>query len=395
VNISVLKDPRAINRLQFSLREMPHATIETNRTCNVRCSRCYNLEHESIKSISEIRHEIEQVSGMRNLQTITILGGEPTLHPNLAEVVSYIKKKGLLCQILTNVLIFLGEGGDQYLDLLIKSGVDRITLHVDLGQRHVRGDIEKTRRSLFSMMERSRIHFSLSITIQGEECGAIPAIVRSAAKYRYFDGVLAVLGRDPLDVEHGGPRLENEYASIAGGLSIEPTSYIPSNLSNQDVRWLIYYYYINARTGKAVAMPVVVDRWYRVLYRLASSRHLFILTLYPAWTTLAFFASVLADIVTGNFRRTGNFLRCARDSELMRLIRLHYIAIQVPPELDEPSNMLIVCHHCPDATIRNGTLMPVCLADFISPLAGQAAGTAIGADKIEKVVEHLADESLP
>jgi hypothetical protein len=391
MNIPVLKDPRAINRVQFPLREMPHATIETNRTCNVRCSRCYNLEHESIKSISEIRREIEQVAGLRNLQTITILGGEPTLHPNLAEVVSHIKKKGLLCQILTNGLIFLGEGGDQYLELLIKSGVDRITLHADLGQRHVRGDIEKTRRSLFSMMERNGIHFSLSITIQDEECGAIPAIVRSAATYRYFDGVLAVLGRDPLDVQHSGPRLEDEYASISSGLGIQPTSYIPSNLSSQDIRWLIYYYYINARTGKAVAMPVVFDRLYRVLYRLASGRHLFILTLYPAWTTLAFLASVLAAIVTGDFRRTGKYLRCARDSKFMRSIRLHYIAIQVPPELDESENILIICHHCPDATIRNGTLMPVCLADFISPLSGQAAGTAIGSDKIEKVLEHLAD----
>jgi hypothetical protein len=27
-----------------------------------------------------------------------------------------------------------------------------------------------------------------------------------------------------------------------------------------------------------------------------------------------------------------------------------------------------MCHNCPDATIRNGMLIPVCIADHISPL---------------------------
>ena len=30
--------------------------------------------------------------------------------------------------------------------------------------------------------------------------------------------------------------------------------------------------------------------------------------------------------------------------------------------------ILQFCYHCPDATIRNGKLIPVCVADFISPL---------------------------
>jgi hypothetical protein len=26
-----------------------------------------------------------------------------------------------------------------------------------------------------------------------------------------------------------------------------------------------------------------------------------------------------------------------------------------------------ICYHCPDATIRNGVLVPVCLADWLPP----------------------------
>ena len=29
-----------------------------------------------------------------------------------------------------------------------------------------------------------------------------------------------------------------------------------------------------------------------------------------------------------------------------------------------------MCYHCPDATIRNGKLTPLCLADYINPMEG-------------------------
>jgi hypothetical protein len=34
------------------------------------------------------------------------------------------------------------------------------------------------------------------------------------------------------------------------------------------------------------------------------------------------------------------------------------------------------CKDCPDATVRNGTMVPVCLADYLFPLAEEPTGPA-------------------
>ncbi len=378
--------------MKFSLCDMPHATVETNRTCNMRCEYCYNLDHESVKPLSVLRREIDLLLEKRNLQAITVLGGEPTLHPDLAKVVEYIKSRKALCQLLTNGLAFLSDNGVGLLDTLIARGLDRIALHVDHGQRHVHGDIEKTRHALFAMMERKKIHFSLSITLDSQESGSIPESVKTYASYRYFDGILAVLARDPFDSQPDAVQLAGEYAGIADRLGIEPSAYIPSNLSDRDVRWIIYYYFINARTGRAFAISPSVNLSMRTLYRLVTGRHLFILQVPQALARFSIVFAGLLDLVFGA-RRPGMFLQCVRDSGLLHSIRLHYIAIQVPPEFDKSSNAFIMCHHCPDATVRNGKIVPVCIADMMSPLSGSGIAQSLGPEKYEAVHAHLAEET--
>jgi hypothetical protein len=358
---SDFRKPGTISAMKFSLREMPHGTVETNRTCNMRCTYCYNLDHESVKPLSGILSEIDLLMEKRNPQAITILGGEPTLHPDLAKVVEYVKSKNVLCQLLTNGLLFLAPNGERLVDHLIASGVDRITLHVDHGQSLVHHDIEETRLALCTMLEKKKIHFSLSITIDAGEIGSIPEIIGRFARFRYFDGVLGIVAKNPLDPQRPTPRLEDVYKNIAEGLSIEPSTYIPSNQSDQDVRWLIYYYFINATSGRTFSISSGVFRIVRTLYRLFTGRHLFILKLPPA---------------------------------LMDAFRLHYIAIQVPPEFNESTKTFTMCHHCPDATVRNGMIIPVCIADQMSPLAGSGIAGSPEPERYEAVREHLSEETV-
>jgi uncharacterized membrane protein len=73
----------------------------------------------------------------------------------------------------------------------------------------------------------------------------------------------------------------------------------------------------------------------------------------------------------------------------MKTIRFHYIAIQVPPEFDETGQTMNMCFHCPDATMRNGLLMPVCLADFISPLKFKTGKSFVRDPRYDSVLEHL------
>jgi hypothetical protein len=384
-----LRESRSIRPLKYPLRDVPHATVETNRTCNIRCSNCYNIDKEHVKRWPEIKKEIDALSVKRNLQALTILGGEPTLHPDLLNIVAYIKSRNIRCQVLTNGLVFLSDSGDTLLDALRSARIDRITLHVDYGQTHVHRDIEQVRTLLFEKCERRKIHFSLSITIAGSDRAVIPELVKNYAWYCYFDGILAVLGKNPCTYEGAtGTSLEAEYSSIAADLGIEPCTYVPSNIDEEDVRWLIYYYFVNSRTNAAFAVSPSMYSLFTWLYHVFDGRSLFLVCAAPGIAAFVFLLSAVFQVVAAPSKIRA-FLRCIRASSLLKAIRFHYIAIQVPPEFDESGQTLKMCFHCPDATIRNGLLLPVCLADFISPLDFKTGKTFARDPRYELVFQHF------
>ena len=165
MRISDIKSKINLKPQNLSVQETPHLTIEPNMTCNIKCRGCYNLYKDHVKSLDEVKAEIDIALEKRNLETITLLGGEPTLHPDLIAIISYIKSKNLICALITNGIVLLSDKEDCLLDAMIGAGLDRIVLHVDLGQAHIHEDIEATRLVLFEKMERKKIFFSLSTTI--------------------------------------------------------------------------------------------------------------------------------------------------------------------------------------------------------------------------------------
>jgi hypothetical protein len=145
-----------------------------------------------------------------------------------------------------------------------------------------------------------------------------------------------VLARDPVPPFIQKAGLEEEYLDIKQKLKVEPVAYVPSNLSDDKASWLLYFYSINTQTGKARGMPPGLYRLLLRSYRWFRGRQLF--------------------VVRTPTRRTR--------------FRFHFVAIQTPPEFNEEKNQLEFCFHCPDATMRNGRLTPVCMADHLSPLRG-------------------------
>ena len=218
--------------LKLSMRETPHLTIETNLTCNIRCRGCYNLYKTYVKPLDQIKSEVDLALKKRNLETITILGGEPTLHPDLVEVIRYIKSKNVICEILTNGVVFLKDREDRLLDRIIQAGLDRIVLHVDVGQSHIHEDIDEVRHTLFKKLEKRKIFFSLSITIYNDNKGKIPSLMKEYSRYRYFDGILSILEMDTPNnffkdyVPGKSPQLLDEYKRISEELRVEPADIV-------------------------------------------------------------------------------------------------------------------------------------------------------------------------
>jgi hypothetical protein len=362
----------------MALRDVPHLVLEPTLECNMACRICYNRGRGERKTLEQMKAEIALGLTKRRLETISILGGEPTLHPDLPEIVRHIKGLGLTCEILTNGVRLLGPGGDELLDRLKAAGLDRLVFHVDAGQGRPDG-VEETRRRLAVMAETRRLFFALSVTVYPETQAAIPAIMRRYAGFRFFDGILATLTRDadallPQAAE-AVPRLDllPEYRAIVRDLDIEPANYLPTNLSDEDISWLQYFYYINARTGRTFDLSPRANRILRRWLRRLNGREVFGATVNPAWFPLTFLGTVLLDVLIRG--RWSRFRALLRDGGL-DAVRFQFIIIQQGPEFNRARQQFQICYHCPDATIRNGRLTPVCLADRVNPLGRERESRA-------------------
>ena len=368
----------AVRPLALTAREVPHVTLETNRTCNMHCRLCYNLDRESVKSAAEVRADLDTALGLRNLAALTILGGEPTLHPGLPGIIAHVKSRGLFCALLTNGLRFLDADGAGLIGRIRGAGVDRIYIHVDSGQRHVHSDIEAAREKMAGLLEGAGVPFALSVTLYGGREDDLTGVVRRYSRYRYFEGVLATLPHDPSCAPEARPELRDVYEGLKAGLGLEPVSFIPADADDADVRWLIYFYLINTRTGEAFPVSAKVPRLARRLFRWPPGKQYFAQGLGPGYVRASLAPIFLAELAFSP-RRAAALIRLIRGTGAgrradgggmarLRDLRAQFITVQAPPELDFAAGRASVCRNCPDATVRNGKLVPVCIADLVSPL---------------------------
>jgi hypothetical protein len=377
MNLSHIIELNGFRPLKTSLPEISHITIETNQTCNLNCRTCYNLYQDTVKTLDQIKEEIDFALTKRNLETITIIGGEPTLYSDLVEVITYIKEKDLIGKYKT-------------------AGLDRVLLHIDAGQNYTRGKINDIIDLHFRQLQDNRIYFALSITIYGDNAGIIPQIIRTYAKYSFFDGILATIERDTRIVFYETYKgtekdsLELEYNNIRSQLDIIPTTYLPASTGDEEISWLIYFFYTNANSGYCYSASRTINYVFRKLYRFVKGKEFFATTIPPGMYLLNIIVSILLEFLFNPLRL--NRLRyLVKSSDRLKAIRYHYIVIQDGPYFDKKKNALRLCYHCPDATIRNGKITPVCVADLINPIDRSKIINEKAHKVLEDVYMHLGE----
>jgi len=362
-----------IGRLALAPRDVPHLALETNRTCNMKCRLCYNLDRDLVKSLDEVKADLDTALRLRHLAAVTILGGEPTLYPDLPEVIAYVKSRGLYCGLLTNGLRLLDADGPELLGRIKRAGVDRVYIHIDSGQKHVHADIEAARERLAVLLEAAGVPFALSVTIYGPEDDLADAI-RRYSRFRYFEGVLALLAHDPLGPANGRLDLTGPYDALKGGLGLEPLCYIPADRDQAEVRWLIYFYIIDREGRAAFPVSARVQRLAQRLFRWAPGKQYFAQGLGPSYAKTSLAPILLAEVMLAP-RRASEVMRLlrrrgpsGRRAGRLRDLRAQFVTLQAPPVIDFAAKRASVCRGCPDATVRNGRLVPVCIADLVAPL---------------------------
>jgi hypothetical protein len=374
-------------RLPWTGRAVPHGTIEVNHACNMSCDACYKRRSDEHKPLEQIQREIDQLLALRDVCSLTLAGGEPTLHPQLREIIAYVSGKGVRPLLLSNGSLLT----DATMAAYGQAGLKRIFLHIDRRQ-HGRPDIDMRsasaadldalRAHYVALGQRHQVEVSLAITLYRDELHQLSALLDFCQR---TPGVNSVLVTDfsPLlnSVDNPGLAVQavdnaDVHAFMADQVGMRPAWYVPSTHDDARLCWLLY---ISAYTRDAQGRCEQFrfdprhGAGIRALPRLARLRY----RRYPFDQTLStldlcLFIALYA-LGAGSLRVLRSSLtfalRAARNRDL-HVLRLAFQ--QGPRRLADGSYE--TCRDCPDATIRNGKLVNLCLVDQVEqavPLPAQ------------------------
>lgn len=97
-----LVDRQAARSAEHRLPE--GVTFELTYGCNLRCIHCSNPTHRVLAgelSTAEVCGIVTQIADL-GVMTVTFTGGEPTVRPDLPDILEHARRQGLLLQLLTN-----------------------------------------------------------------------------------------------------------------------------------------------------------------------------------------------------------------------------------------------------------------------------------------------------
>lgn len=105
------------------------AWLTTNYTCNCKCNWCYAQRTFSKCNYMELGYAKKLVRYLKEkgVKTITLIGGEPTLYPNLIELINTIKRENMQVRLVTNGFMFKEE---KFVEKIISTKIDGINISI-------------------------------------------------------------------------------------------------------------------------------------------------------------------------------------------------------------------------------------------------------------------------
>ena len=160
--MSAVLNHRTLYRLPWSLPDNAIAWLEPTEKCNLACEGCYRANVNQHKSLGEVARELDVFARYRNIDGISIAGGDPLCHPEAVAIVRMIAERGWKPILNTNGLSLTEE----LLRELKRAGLFGLTFHIDSkqGRPHWKGKTEQGHNEL-------RLHFAeMAARVGGLSC---------------------------------------------------------------------------------------------------------------------------------------------------------------------------------------------------------------------------------
>lgn len=366
-------------KMSWSKREVPHGMIEVNQKCNISCDGCYKNKFNFEKRLEEIKREVDLLASQRNLAAITIAGGEPMLYADLDEVVRYISSKNIRPILLTNGTLLTKERIRE----LKRKGLARIAIHIDRHQNKrpdsklvkKESELNFLRKKYVDLCYECGMNSVLQLTLYKDNLKEFLEVVDFAQKLPDTNlGILITLYSNTADIKKESRILEITNKDIIKLFYEEkglvPTYYLPSNNDETSLRWVFYNSFITVdKKGTIHKLNMHPKnktplRLFLILSRIIRGRHSFEDPRTQKQTFFALFLYGLLSFSQKTFRECIKFKKLAKDNENLKIFSLLFQ--QGPKKL--ANGKYEICKNCPDSTVRNGKIIPICLADQISPI---------------------------
>ncbi|RJX18061.1 MAG: radical SAM protein [Desulforudis sp.] len=374
--------------LPWKGRLVPHALIDITRQCNVTCRSCYNDGNWESKSLSSIKNEIETLISLRKLDSVSIIGGEPTLHKDLFAIIEYLTANGLHSELFTNGLLL----DDALARELKQAGLGCVFLHVqedqdrpDLDKRNPRQSMKRLLDEKTSLLKGHGLEVGLSYTfhndreselqwmldycLENASLGYLLVTMDTDVKNMIpvkgdiFQGMRIVARHVPQRSGDSAPSILNAAERMIVGKDFVPFGYLGSNMDVLSPRWMSFMvlcaYDAGNLMGQVSLKASYLEKGYLQIARLLKGKYPFYGNQKEKNLKLQLFLnSFLGGRLNRNLRFLGDSLK------RKYAIKAKKILLQAPACIDD-SGKVVHCANCPDAVLKNGKMVPVCISDKV------------------------------
>jgi hypothetical protein len=366
---------------------VPHAVIDVLRTCNISCRACYNTQPAAPpKSVVQVESELDTLLQRRRLSSVSILGGEVSLHPQLCDIIKTTRARDVKVELITNGL----EVDESMCHDLKRAGLNIIYFHVERGQKradlpeeHTSQDLNTLRRAKAIMAARAGLDVGLTVTAYPSEREDLRDTIQLTLAMPEINYLLVTLFRDNRGIRslsgniydgfkgEGNPPDEDTKQNLRelaewmeNEFGFRPFGCMGSSLDPSDPRWLSYLigavYAQDDTHYHAHVESSLLEKGVVFCSRLLNGRY----PMYLEQNSDKFKKQLALNALLGG-NRTSNRALIKRAKIPGTRLTTKRILFQNPAELAEDGR-LIHCKWCPDAVLKNGSLVPVCIADNIS-----------------------------
>jgi hypothetical protein len=377
-------------RFPWSGNDNPIGWLEVTDKCNTYCRGCYRINGmQGHKSLEQIKEEIALLKKWRNCDNISIAGGEPLIHPEILDIIAYIRSLKMKPLILTNGIKL--ENNRSFMVELKKAGAIGFTFHIDSEQNrpHWKG---KTEIELFELRQQyadmahsvGGLFASFGMTVYPGNLYMVPEMVKWANKNidrvhgLVFIGFRNTVLEGDYDFYANGEKVDLRTSYVADSDAesyltstdiyneikknfphYETSAYMGGSQAYDKMTWLV-----SAQLGSKGVMYGSIGKKVMELFQVFHHIQHGTYVIYSPSNRIPKIAFLLGALDKGVREASSNFWKAVRRNPL-RLFQPMYvqsIGIIQGPDLMEDGRV-DMCESCPDMTVWKGRLVHSCRMD--------------------------------